>query len=411
MPPWAPTPPSGDSRSRLRPPRAAARRRLTPSRPRPTRTPTGRRRSPPTRAARCRGTTRPRSSSLRGGRPEWGLGGTYIPELGERFSGLPILSTDPALDARERRRRATPPRAAFGSASRQPDQLLGRSAQLSRVESTQAERSDPSFQGPVSLGEQERRTPCDDDERDFTLIELLVVIGIIGLVISLILVAAADGVRRAEERATQSLITKITTGVEDRIDALLNSQAPINQTHRYLAAINFTPDGTNYIPVGATTGSGSDERRAQVIAQFDYLRAELPDVFYLNNNTSDGDRLSQHLPAQLRRRALSLAGGGNDVPELRTSRWATCRSGCRSTSTTTWSPTRSTPRTPSPPPTRRHPSRGSSAPRSRRSAGSPRTSDTSQRAMTGSTTTATTKSTKWPRELPPGWRRPPSPPR
>ena len=141
----------------------------------------------------------------------------------------------------------------------------------------------------------------DRDERrpkgaGFTLVELLVVIAIIGLIISLILVAAADGVRRAEERATQSLITKIETGLNDRLDALENSQAPINQAHRYLAAINFSPDGTNYIPVGATTGSGSDERRAQVMAQFDYLRSELPDVFFVQGNTSDGGTLATSYP-------------------------------------------------------------------------------------------------------------------
>ncbi len=34
--------------------------------------------------------------------------------------------------------------------------------------------------------------------------------------------------------------------------------------------------------------NNSDDRRAQVIAQFDYIRAELPDVFFLNGLTSDG---------------------------------------------------------------------------------------------------------------------------
>ena len=52
----------------------------------------------------------------------------------------------------------------------------------------------------------------------FTLIELLVVIAIIGILISLILVAAVDGVRRAEERATQSLITKLETALNDLPD-------------------------------------------------------------------------------------------------------------------------------------------------------------------------------------------------
>ncbi len=157
------------------------------------------------------------------------------------------------------------------------------------------------------------RRPDDRDERrrsgaaGFTLIELLVVIAIIGLIIALILVAAADGVRRAEERATQALITKITIGLEDRIDALLNAQAPVNQTHRYLAAINFNPSGSIYIPVGASSGSGSDERRAQVIALFDYLRAELPDVFFVNAKTSDGAAFASTYP-------LNFAGAAYPTP-------------------------------------------------------------------------------------------------
>jgi prepilin-type N-terminal cleavage/methylation domain-containing protein len=122
----------------------------------------------------------------------------------------------------------------------------------------------------------------------FTLVELLVVIGIIGLIIALILVAAADGVRRAEERATQALIVKLEAALNDRLDALLNTQAPINQTHRYLAAI------------GAIVGSNSAnsyDRRAATIAQFDYLRAELPDVFFLNSQTTDnGSPAAQSYP-------------------------------------------------------------------------------------------------------------------
>ncbi len=131
----------------------------------------------------------------------------------------------------------------------------------------------------------------------FTLIELLIVLAIMGLIISLILVAAADGVRRAEERATQGLIAKLETALNDRIDALLNTQPPINQTHRYLAAINFANPGAGggYIPVG-TAYSNSDDRRAQVIAQKDYLKAELPDVFFLTYQASGGAALAAYYP-------------------------------------------------------------------------------------------------------------------
>ena len=130
----------------------------------------------------------------------------------------------------------------------------------------------------------------------FTLIELLVVIAIIGLIISLVLVAAADGVRRAEERATQGLVAKLDAGLLDRLDALLNAQAPVNQTHRFLGAINFNPRGSIYIPVGSVSSSGSDERRAQAIAQYDYIRAELPDVFFVNSQTSDGGSIAGNYP-------------------------------------------------------------------------------------------------------------------
>ena len=129
----------------------------------------------------------------------------------------------------------------------------------------------------------------------FTLIELLIVIAIIGLLVSLILVAANDGVRRAEERATQSLITKLETAINDRLDAVLNAQPPVNQTHRFLAAINFQNSGGAYVPIGSGT-SNSDDRRAQVIAQFDFLRGEFPDVFFLNSQTSDGASLAGSYP-------------------------------------------------------------------------------------------------------------------
>ncbi len=140
------------------------------------------------------------------------------------------------------------------------------------------------------------RNASESRRGGFTLIELLIVLAIIGILISLILVAAADGVRRAEERATQSLITKLETALNDRLDALLNAQAPINQTHRYLAAINVS-NGTNYIP--AATGSiiNSYDRRAQAIAQFDYIRAELPDVFFLNSQAgADGASVASSYP-------------------------------------------------------------------------------------------------------------------
>ena len=133
----------------------------------------------------------------------------------------------------------------------------------------------------------------------FTLVELLVVIAVIGILISLILVAAADGVRRAEERATQSLITKLEAALNDRLDALLNAQAPITQTHRNLAAISGT--------------TNSYDRRAQVIAQFDYIRAELPDVFFLNSAASDGPSPTNLISYPLNFAAVPYPLGNNNL--------------------------------------------------------------------------------------------------
>ena len=151
------------------------------------------------------------------------------------------------------------------------------------------------------------------DPAGFTLVELLIVIAIIGLIITLILVAAADGVRRAEERATQSLIIKLKTGINDRLDALSSTQAPVNQTHRYLAAITYQ-SGTLYKPVNGLPGSsGSIERRAQVIAQYDYLRAELPDVFFLNANTSDGAAYAGSYPLNFAASPYPVGSTGYDA--------------------------------------------------------------------------------------------------
>jgi prepilin-type N-terminal cleavage/methylation domain-containing protein len=106
----------------------------------------------------------------------------------------------------------------------------------------------------------------------FTLIELTIVILIIGIMASLILVASTEGVRRAEERATQGLITKLETGMSDWYEALLNTQVGPNQTHLKLASPGFNPTKGIDIPGG---------QRAQVIARIDRIKAEMPDVFFV----------------------------------------------------------------------------------------------------------------------------------
>ena len=73
--------------------------------------------------------------------------------------------------------------------------------------------------------------------RGFTLIELLIVMTIIGIILSFVLLAGMDAARRAEERATQTLITKLEAALSDRLEALLQNRPEPNFTHAYLAAI------------------------------------------------------------------------------------------------------------------------------------------------------------------------------
>jgi prepilin-type N-terminal cleavage/methylation domain-containing protein len=104
----------------------------------------------------------------------------------------------------------------------------------------------------------------------FTLIELLVVMAIISILLGFVLRTAMDGVRRAEERATQGLIMKLETGLSDRIEALLQVRPSPTTAHYDMAAIQLTSGQVIPGPM-----------RAQVIANYDYMKAEIPDVFYV----------------------------------------------------------------------------------------------------------------------------------
>src|ERR1022692_1678564 len=118
--------------------------------------------------------------------------------------------------------------------------------------------------------------------RGFTLIELLVVMVIIAIILSFVLVAAMDAARRAEERATQSLITKLEGGLNDRLDALMQSRPDPNWSHAYMAAVYNKQWGTAPSQVNQFTGT----ERAQVFAWYDYLKRELPDVFFLQSDSN-----------------------------------------------------------------------------------------------------------------------------
>src|SRR5579883_2972509 len=114
----------------------------------------------------------------------------------------------------------------------------------------------------------------------FTLTELLIVMVIISILVGFIMTAAMDGVRRAEERATQSLITKLDTAMTDRIEAQLLVRADITAADLALATIF----NSSHLPL-ITTDPRAALQRAQVIAQYEMMKAEFPDVFAVVNTT------------------------------------------------------------------------------------------------------------------------------
>lgn len=129
--------------------------------------------------------------------------------------------------------------------------------------------------------------------RGFTLIELGVVIAIIGILVAFILAAGSEGVRRAEERATQALIAKLDWGVQQRLDALLQTLPDTpNGAHQWLAAISPPGLAATQEPAyswGLVEDPPTQDQRALAIANFDYVRSELPDVFLVNTNPGDDE--------------------------------------------------------------------------------------------------------------------------
>jgi prepilin-type N-terminal cleavage/methylation domain-containing protein len=123
--------------------------------------------------------------------------------------------------------------------------------------------------------------------RGFTLVELMVVITIIAIILSFVLLAANDAARRAEERATQSLITKLEGGLNDRIDALMQSRPDPNWSHGFMAAVwngTYGLAPTLLLPNGILNPQIKSAERAQVFAWYDYIKREVPDVFFLQND-------------------------------------------------------------------------------------------------------------------------------
>ena len=98
---------------------------------------------------------------------------------------------------------------------------------------------------------------------------------------------------RAYERATQTLIAKLDAGLSDRLDALMHNR-PDAQLHPrlrggdlYPAAVtthtapipsDWIPRPFDLLPAVIKAGVKATDR-AQVIAWYDYIKSELPDVF------------------------------------------------------------------------------------------------------------------------------------
>jgi prepilin-type N-terminal cleavage/methylation domain-containing protein len=115
----------------------------------------------------------------------------------------------------------------------------------------------------------------------FTLVELSVVIAIIGILVSFILVAGAEGVRRAEARATEGQVARLDWAINQKLDAILETpfDSP-NGGHQWLASM--LPAGyskATQAPWYAVNDPPTRDRRAVAIALHDYVRMEMPDVF------------------------------------------------------------------------------------------------------------------------------------
>ena len=83
----------------------------------------------------------------------------------------------------------------------------------------------------------------------FTLVELIVVMAIIGIILAFLLIAAGDARRRAEQDATLALITKLEGGINDRLDALLQTRPDPTSAHVALANIYYSGDPRHSLAV------------------------------------------------------------------------------------------------------------------------------------------------------------------
>ena len=113
--------------------------------------------------------------------------------------------------------------------------------------------------------------------RGFTLVELGIVVMIIGVLLAFILAASYGSVEQARSRATQALITKLELGVNERLNALLSQPVAPTNAHQWIAQ-------DQAIVNNSLVPSIPNASRAQVIATIDMVRAEFPDVFFVQND-------------------------------------------------------------------------------------------------------------------------------
>jgi hypothetical protein len=98
---------------------------------------------------------------------------------------------------------------------------------------------------------------------------------IIAIILSFVLVAGMDAARRAEERATQSLIAKLEAGLNDRLETLLQVRPDYNSAHFAIGSV-----------FNKAYGQLTSIPRAQIVAWCDFIKSELPDVFFIQNDAN-----------------------------------------------------------------------------------------------------------------------------
>ncbi len=130
-----------------------------------------------------------------------------------------------------------------------------------------------------------KRATSKKSRLGFTLIELSMVVAILGLITAFIAVVGFASAEQARVRATQGLITKLEAGINERLAALVDVSLTANGAHRYLASIAYPAGTKNAAGQPALPWGLVSEQRAYAIAQMDYLKREMPDVFYIQGTT------------------------------------------------------------------------------------------------------------------------------